>query len=83
MIDDSIPAQRIGEVLEKHKNKCIEEIRIFDYYKGGSIPAGKKSLGYRLRYQAYDHTLTDKEVNAWHEELVGIICRELGAEIRK
>jgi len=83
VIDESIPAQRIGEVLEKHKNKFIEEIRIFDYYKGGSIPAGKKSLGYRLRYQAYDHTLTDKEVNAWHEELAGIICRELGAEIRK
>lgn len=83
VLDDSIPAQRIGQVLEKHKNKFIEEIRIFDYYRGSSIPTGKKSLGYRVRYQAYDHTLTDGEVNAWHEELVSVLCRELGAEIRK
>jgi phenylalanyl-tRNA synthetase beta chain len=65
------------------KNKFVEEIRIFDYYMGPSVPAGKKSLGYRIKYQSYDHTLTDREVNKWHEELIQILSRELGAELRK
>jgi phenylalanyl-tRNA synthetase beta chain len=43
---------------------------------------GKKSLAYRLKYQSYDRTLTDKEVNALFEELVNALHQELGAEIR-
>jgi phenylalanyl-tRNA synthetase beta chain len=83
VIDEDISGQRIGNVMHRFKNKFIEEIRIFDYYKGSSIPAGKKSLGYRIKYQSYDHTLTDREVNRWHEELVQVLGRELGAELRK
>lgn len=83
VIDEDISGQRIWDVMHRFKNKFIEEIRIFDYYKGSSIPAGKKSLGYRITYQSYDHTLTDREVNTWHEELVQGLGRELGAELRK
>jgi len=77
------PAQNVYDTICKFKNKFIEEIRIFDYYKGKSIPEGKKSLAYRLKYQAYDHTLTDIEVNALHEELAKTLYQQLGAEIRK
>jgi phenylalanyl-tRNA synthetase beta chain len=83
LIDADISGQSIWDVIHRFKNKFIEEIKIFDYYKGASIPAGKKSLGYRIKYQSYDHTLTDREVNQWHEELVQVLGRELGAELRK
>lgn len=83
VIDENISGQRILDVMRGFKNKFVEEIRIFDYYMGPSVPAGKKSLGYRIKYQSYDHTLTDREVNKWHEELIQILSRELGAELRK
>lgn len=82
VIDEQTPAQTVYDTIVKFKNKFIEEIKIFDYYKGKSIPVGKKSLAYRLKYQAYDRTLTDLEVNVLHEELIKILYRELGAEIR-
>jgi len=31
----------------------------FDVYSGGQIPAGKKSMAYRLTFQSPDKTLTD------------------------
>ncbi len=83
VVDETISAQNVYDTIYKFKNKFIEEIRIFDYYKGKSIPEGKKSLAYRLKYQAYDHTLTDIEVNALHEELAKTLYQQLGAEIRK
>ncbi len=83
VIDEKTSAQNVYNIIYKFKNKFIEEIRIFDYYKGKSIPEGKKSLAYRLKYQAYDHTLTDIEVNALHEELAKTLYQQLGAEIRK
>jgi phenylalanyl-tRNA synthetase beta chain len=83
VLDETIPAQRVYDTIHKFNNKFIEEIKIFDYYKGDSIPKDKKSLAYRITYRAYDHTLTDKEVNALHEELINTLYHELGAEIRK
>jgi len=83
VIDEKTSAQNVYNIIYKFKNKFIEEIKVFDYYKGKSIPKGKKSLAYRLKYQAYDQTLTDIEVNTLHEKLTKILYQELGAEIRK
>jgi phenylalanyl-tRNA synthetase beta chain len=83
VIDEKTSAQNVYNMIYKFKNKFIEEIKVFDYYKGKSIPKGKKSLAYRLKYQAYDQTLTDIEVNTLHEKLTKILYQELGAEIRK
>ena len=83
VVDEVISAQKVLDTIYKFNNKFIEEIMIFDYYKGKPIPAGKKSLAYRLKYQSYNHTLTDKEVNTLYEELINALHQELGAEIRK
>ena len=83
VLDDTIPAQTVSDTMDKFKNKYIEEIEIFDYYKGKSLAPGKKSLAYRLKYQAYDHTLTDREVNALHEKLINNLHQELGAVLRE
>jgi len=83
VVDEVISAQKVLDTIYKFNNKFIEEIMIFDYYKGKPIPAGKKSLAYRLKYQSYDHTLTDKEVNTLYEALINALHQELDAEIRK
>ena len=44
-------------------------MRLFDLYRGESIPAGTKSLAYALTYQADDRTLTDKEVDKAHKKI--------------
>jgi phenylalanyl-tRNA synthetase beta chain len=38
-------------------------ITLFDIYQEPPIPEEKKGISYRIRYQANDRTLTDKEVN--------------------
>jgi phenylalanyl-tRNA synthetase beta chain len=83
LVDDTITVQAVYDVLYRFKNKYIEEITIFDYYKGTSVAAGKKSIAYRFKYQSYDHTLTDREVNALHEDLIKNLYQELGAQLRE
>jgi len=83
VVNEAISAQKVYDTIYKFKNIFIEEIMIFDYYRGKSIPEGKKGLAYRLKYQAHDHTLNDEEVNTLHEELINSLYQELGAEIRK
>ena len=57
-------------------------MRLFDIYRGGQVPAGKKSLAYALTYQAPDRTLTDEDTKKLRGKIVARLERELGASLR-
>ena len=60
----------------------VDSVRLFDVYEGEQVPEGKKSLAYTITYHSATETLTDKAVNALHDEVVKCLNRELGAELR-
>ncbi len=65
--------------------KELESVELFDVFadkKGEKIPLEKKSLAYALTYRATDRTLTEKEVNAWHEQIRERLKTELGCSFR-
>ncbi len=61
---------------------AVDSVRLFDVYEGEQVPEGKKSLAYTITYHSATETLTDKAVNALHDEVVKGLNRELGAELR-
>ncbi len=84
VLDDGFPAQRlVSWIKEQFNHSLIEEVQVFDQYKGAPVPQGKKSLAYTISYRAEDRTLTDAEVNALHGELVSRIGQVFGAQLRK
>jgi phenylalanyl-tRNA synthetase beta chain len=56
---------------------------LFDIFRGGQIPTGKKSVAYSLTFRAADRTLTDAEVNAAHEQLKRQLLQALPCEVRE
>jgi phenylalanyl-tRNA synthetase beta chain len=60
----------------------VEEVTLFDVYRGAPIPPGKKNLALAIRYRAPDRTLTDAEVDAAHGRIVARLAKALGAELR-
>ena len=60
----------------------VTQAAIFDVYSGEQVPAGKKSLAYRITYQSTDHTLTDKEVDRVQHQILGKLFHVLGATLR-
>ena len=60
----------------------MDEVILFDLYQGASIPEGKKGVSYRIRYRADDRTLTDEEVNQYHEKVTARVREIFGAELR-
>ena len=62
--------------------ELLQSIRLFDLYRGESIPAGKKSLAYALTYLAGDRTLVDKEVDKAHKKIEDRLKHVLKAQIR-
>ena len=82
LLDESVTAAQVMEIVTRGKNKFFESAIIFDLYTGKGVPAGKKSLAIRVRYRDLQKTLTEAEVNKSHDKLIRSLCHQLNAEIR-
>jgi len=65
-VDDALPASTIIGHLKTYPSELIEDVSIFDFYKGKNIPEGKKSLAFSIRYRVKDRTLTDPKIEELH-----------------
>jgi len=82
IVDEGTTAERILTEIRAAGAPLVRDVRLFDLYRGESIPAGKKSLAYALSYQAEDRTLTDKEVDKAHKKIEDRLKHVLKAQIR-
>ena len=60
----------------------VEQVAIFDVYSGEQVPAGQKSLAYRITFQSPTQTLTDDEVNGVQQQFLARLVKEIGAVLR-
>ena len=64
IVDAGAPAEKVVEVIHKAAGKLLNQVRLFDIYRGVPLDASEKSLNYRLRLGAADRTLTEPELDA-------------------
>jgi len=82
VVDETIPSSRIREIIASYPSTLIEDVSLFDYFTGGSIPKGRKSIAFNVLYRAQDRTLTDAEVEELHAKLVKDVLEKSGGELR-
>jgi phenylalanyl-tRNA synthetase beta chain len=82
VVEESVTAERLVAEIRAAGGDLLRGVRLFDQYRGSSIPPGTKSLAYALTYQASDRTLTDKEVDKAHKKIEDRLKHLLKAQIR-
>lgn len=83
LLDENIKSADVIRLIEETSGEFIEEVTVFDSYKGKNIPDGKKSLAFNVRYRSSERTLTDDEVDGIHKGIVERLIKETSGEIRK
>ena len=63
-------------------NGLVESVELFDIYTGDQIPAGSKSLAFRVYYRSPDRTLTDRDVEKARRGIVRRLESQFGATLR-
>ncbi|PTX92153.1 phenylalanine--tRNA ligase subunit beta [Verrucomicrobia bacterium LW23] len=84
--DLAMTHDEVKRVILASQIPALEQVLLFDIFtdaKGEKIAADKKSLAYGLTYRANDRTLTEKEVNAWHEQVKGRLQKALNCTFRE
>jgi phenylalanyl-tRNA synthetase beta chain len=82
IVPEATPAERVVNEIRTAGGELLRGVRLFDLYRGESIPAGTKSLTYALTYQAADRTLKDEEVDRAHKKIAARLKHVLKAQIR-
>ncbi|MBI4310473.1 MAG: phenylalanine--tRNA ligase subunit beta [Chloroflexi bacterium] len=80
LADAGVPAAQVEAVIRRHP--LVESVALFDVFTGGNVPAGKRSLAYRIHYQSAKGTLTSEAVAAAQEHILRELQRETGATLR-
>ncbi len=84
VVDEAITAAQVEATIWNAGGplRVLRDVRLFDLYRGEQIGSGRKSLAYRLVYQADDRTLTDDDATKIRAKIIKALERELSATLR-
>ena len=69
-------------VLRKAGGKLVEDVALFDIYRGANLGEGKKSLAFRVTLRASDRTLTVEEADKASKKILKDLEFKLGLTLR-
>ena len=69
IIDRDIESIRLLDFIRDLDEDLVEQLNIFDIFADDPIPAGKKSVSFRIVYRSHEGTLEDSQINDLHKRL--------------
>jgi phenylalanyl-tRNA synthetase beta chain len=80
--DESLEVGAIFAEARKAGGKLVEDVRLFDIYRGPQIGENKKSVSIRVTLRATDRTLTVEEAEKISNKILKALEAQLGITIR-
>jgi phenylalanyl-tRNA synthetase beta chain len=77
--DQALAAAVLEAALRVEAGPLLRDLTLFDVFR---FPDGRRSLAWRLTFQAADRTLTDDEVNGIHARMADTLTSRFGITLR-
>ena len=81
-VEETVSASHVGAAIRGAAGDLLVDLALFDVFRGPPVPAGRRSLAYRLRLQAADRTLADDDLTAVRDAVVSTVEASLPATLR-
>lgn len=82
VMDEAVAVGPLMKDMEKAAGSLLENISLFDVYRGAQLGQGKKSVAFSLAFRAPDRTLTEAEVQKAMEKVQKMCGEKYQAVIR-
>jgi phenylalanyl-tRNA synthetase beta chain len=77
--EPGLTAAAVEQAIRESAGSLLRAAVVFDVFR---FPDGRRSLAWRLTFQADDRTLTDDEVNRIQERIVGRLGERFNITLR-
>ncbi|MDQ2676684.1 MAG: phenylalanine--tRNA ligase subunit beta, partial [Actinomycetota bacterium] len=82
LLPEGVTAGQVEDGLRRAGGALLERVTIESDYRGPELPAGVRSVAFRLVFRAPDRTLRDAEVDQTETRLLAALADELGVRRR-
>ena len=82
VLDEAIAYAAVAECVKEHATDWLNELELFDIYRGEGVEKGKKSLALGLTFRATSLTLKDEEIETVMGNITDGLCKKFGARLR-
>ncbi|MBQ7369465.1 MAG: phenylalanine--tRNA ligase subunit beta [Clostridia bacterium] len=84
IVDEKLTCADVEEVL-LHSCKYVTKVKLFDVYRGGQVPAGKKSMAFNLTFTpdaTAEKAFTTETLDGFVKKILNNLKFKLGVELR-
>jgi len=81
IVDNDIEANNILQSVTDLNEELVENLYLFDVFEGDPIPAGRKSISFRITYRSSSETLEDSRVNNLHKSISDRLLKKIDATL--
>jgi phenylalanyl-tRNA synthetase beta chain len=81
-VAEYVTAAELVEAARAAAGSELREMEAFDVYRGEQAGEGRKSIAFRVSFQAADRTLSDEDAAALRERVVSALSEQYDAELR-
>ena len=82
LVPDALPVARIEDAMRRSLGPLLEQMQLLSEFRGGSVPAGHRSVAWSLTLRHPERTLESREVAGRRDKLLRTLEGELGISQR-
>ena len=82
VVSEEVTLRQLENAIRAAGGELLADLELFDLYRGEPLPAGHKSLAFRVTYQSQDANLRDADVVKLRERIIRRVERETGGKLR-
>jgi phenylalanyl-tRNA synthetase beta chain len=82
LLPEGVRTRQVEDVLRHADGGLLERVDVESDYRGAELPAGARSVAFRLTFRAADRTLRDSEVDEAEARILAALAARLGIQRR-
>ena len=83
LLEEQVSFQSVKQCIDDCQEKLIQDIMVFDIYRGQGVEEGYKSIALALIIQDATQTLTDSEIDAIVNRVLDALSNKLNGKLRE
>ena len=83
VVGEEVPSADVQTAIRQGGGALLTNIELFDIYRGQPIPAGHKSLAYKLTYESLEGNLSEARVQDLRNRIIRRVSSSVGGALRE